>query len=270
MAVDREKAEAGLKELTRAYSDAQKTLLAMIRETLLTENLGRRTNLMRRWTEIERYLRELGVETNPIARTLIQNAWTEGDASVTRLLPRDRVGIQFGTINREAMEVMQSAFTATLEDTRRTVGRQTFDVYRRAGLRSTAQGLLGARGSSRAVSQDLLERLQARGVKGFTDKLGRQWDLRTYTNMVARTTTREAVVQAQIQRMASQGLDLARVSSSGNPCPICAQWQGVLVSLSGNTAEHDGEPATTLDAMPNGGPPFHGNCRHYLTPEVTW
>lgn len=260
MAVDRGRAEAGLAELSRAYGAAQKIIASMVLDAVREGNLDRRNILMQRWLEVDRYLKELGHDTNSLARKLIENAWTEGDKSVIEALPRDRVEIKLGTINRDAMQIMQGAFTDTLDTARTTVGRQVFDVYRRAGLRSTTLGLLGARGSSSAVSQDLLDQLKAKGVKSFTAKNGAQWDLKTYTKMVARTTTREAVVAAQIQRMSAQGIDLARVSTSGNPCPVCSEWQGVLVSLSGQSTGLAGEPAATLDALPSGGPPFHPNC----------
>lgn len=270
MAVREKAAEEGLAELLRLYRDAQRIIAAMVREAVTDGNLGRRDALRKRHSQIVAFLDQLGFESDPIARRLIANAWTEGDASVMRALPDKSIGVTFGAVNRGAMEAIQDALVASLGDARATVGRRVFDVYRRAGLRSVTLGLLGARGSGRAVSADLVQRLKAQGVKSFIDRAGRAWDLRDYADMVARTTTREAVVAAQLQRMAQQGIDLARVSTSSNPCVnICLPWQGRLVSLDGARSSFHGEPAATLDAMPNGGPPYHPRCRHYLEPVST-
>lgn len=264
MAVDRQRAEDGLQELTIVYRDAQRVIAAQVREAIKEQRLGRRSERLAAFQRVTRYLDSIGVASDPIARQLIENAWTEGDLSILRKTQPNAVGYPFSVVNREAMEEVQQALVTSLGDARATVGRQVFDIYRRAGLRSTAMGLLGARGSRRGVSEDMVKRLTERGIKSFTDKAGRQWQLKHYAEMVARTTTREAVVAAQIQRMSAAGINFARVSSNGSKCSICGPMEGLLVAL-GAGREFDGESAMSLDAM-DGGPPFHPNCRHWLDP----
>jgi hypothetical protein len=80
------------------------------------------------------------------------------------------------------------------------VGRRTEDAFRRAGLKQSAQGI--AAGETRkAVSEALARALVEDGVTdaltGFVDKAGRRWSLDTYSNMVVRTTTREAATHGQ-------------------------------------------------------------------------
>lgn len=267
MAVDPRRAEEGLAELVSIYREGQRIVAAQVLEAIREDRIAQRAFRLDAYRKIQAELDRLGVKGDPIANRLIENAWREGDDSILREIADDTV--HFNQINRGALQEAQAALVDSLDSARTTVGRQVFDTFRQAGLRSTSLGLLGAQGSGRKVSADLVARLKRNGIKAFVDKRGTKWDLEVYANMVARTTTREAVVQAQIQRMAEQNIEFARVSMASRPCPICSQWQGVLVSLGGKGATLDGEPASTLDSMPNGGPPFHPNCRHYLVPEGT-
>lgn len=269
MAVDPKRAEDGLSELIAAYREAQRILAAQATEALKDGRLQYRRNRVAALRQVVELLDELGVRTSPTARMLIENAWTEGDDSVLRALAPDGDTYNFNRINREALHEAQEALVQALDTQRTTVAQQVSNMYRRAGQRSVSLSLLGARGSTNAAAKDLQERLAKKQITAFIDRSGRVWDMERYTDMVARTATRQAVVDAQVQRMTSQGIEFARVSRSSNPCPICSQWQGVLVSLGGKGARLGTEPATTLDALPNGGPPFHPSCRHYLTPEAT-
>jgi hypothetical protein len=121
------------------------------------------------------------------------------------------------------------------------------------------------------MMQDLMrdpriKRTVMKGGAGFVDKAGRQWALSDYADMAVRTTTREAVVQGSIARMASHGVDLARVTTHASSCPVCKPWEGRLVTLDGHTTDFAGEAVTDLSSLPNGGPPFHPRCRHTIAP----
>lgn len=267
MAVDPRRAEAGLAELVALYRDAQRIIALQVKEAISNSRITQAAFRVQAFRLVDAELTRLGIEGDRLAKRLIENAWTEGDASVTRAIGDGT--FQFSQLNRGALTELQQALVDSLDGARRTIGRQVMDVYRKAGLRATTLGMLGAEGSGRKVAASLVEQLREQGVNAFVDRVGRAWKLEDYASMVARTTTREAVVQAQIQRMAEQGIEYARVSTSSRPCSICARWQGVLVSLGAAAGKLKGEPATTLDALPAGGPPFHANCRHYLTPEAT-
>ena len=85
-----------------------------------------------------------------------------------------------------------------------------------------------------------------------------------YAEMVVRTTTRQAVVQGQVDRMASHGVNLARVSTHSSSCPICIPLEGKLISLDGTVSEYQGEPVADSSSLP----PLHPNCRHTIYPVV--
>lgn len=80
--------------------------------------------------------------------------------------------------------------------------------------------------------------------------------MRTYTEMVARTTTMEAHLQGTANRLVEQGHDLVKISTHLGACELCQPWQGKILSITGKT---EGYP--TLEEAKAAGL-FHPNCRH--------
>jgi len=97
--------------------------------------------------------------------------------------------------------------------------------------------------------------------------------------MVARTTSREAMTKGTINRLREHGLRLAQVSSH-NAADFCIYYEGAVVCIEGeHPVARSAEPTAMaaseggLAIYPpisaiNGGPPFHPNCVHVLTPFV--
>lgn len=263
-------ADKAARDLIRVYAQAQRDLTALIRAALAAGQLHDAAVRREQLATVIAFLARLGVQTDPQAARIVADAFQQSDQLTVTRLQRLNIGpvtvTSFAGVNTDAIVVMQDAILSRLQDARRTVGRQAADVYARAGRRATMLELLGARGSRRTASAQMRQELQAQGVTGFTDKAGRRWSLDRYAEMAVRTTTREAVVEASKLRMAAHGVNVARVSTHASACPVCQPWEGKLVSLDGSVTEVDGEPAATLDALPNGGPPFHPQCRHTLQP----
>jgi hypothetical protein len=88
------------------------------------------------------------------------------------------------------------------------------------------------------------------------------FDVGYYAEMVARTKTREASVDARHERLSELGLDLVaivgRISKN-----FCTAFLGQVFSLSGNSDKY---PA--YSSLPGGGPPFHPNCSKSTRPFV--
>jgi hypothetical protein len=140
------------------------------------------------------------------------------------------------------------------------IGRRVDDVFRREGMLAVARGI--AAGRARIdVSRELEQRLIAAGRPTFVDALGRRWPLDRYAEMVARTTTREAMTQGTINRLREHGIQLAQVSAH-NAEDFCRYYENAIVSL------HGPHPVYPPISAINGGPPFHPRCVHVLTPFV--
>jgi hypothetical protein len=186
--------------------------------------------------------------------------------NVTDLLPHD--------VN--SARLMGQDLESRLSAAAHRITRFADDAYRAATVSgATAQILtdLGKATPAEAQAQAWRE-LTARGVKGFTDAKGREWNLATYVEMATRTATQRAYNASHRDRLTLAGITYFTISTTGRPCFECAPWEGKVLADRGEgpVTEPDasnGEPvtfhvaATIEDATAAG--LFHPNCKHTLT-----
>ncbi len=183
-----------------------------------------------------------------------------GDLRRAGINMRRRQRDVFSQIHREAVSAIVQEMQRTTDFALAQIGRRAKDVFRRVGVEEVAKGI--AEGKTRVeVSREIKQRLVAEGKPVFKDALGREWELDRYSEMVARTTTREAASQGTINRLREHGIQLAQVSSH-NAADFCIYYEGVVVCIEGT------HPVYPPISAINGGPPFHPNCVHVLTPFV--
>ncbi len=118
-------------------------------------------------------------------------------------------------------------------------------------------------GTRREISRRMLDRaMELRGFE-FIDKSGSKWPLKSYFDTLARTELMNAGRASYDDKVAEEGFDVMKLSTSGKSCKKCARYEGRLFSLSGATA---GLPSKA-DLEDNG--VFHPNCTHSysLTPD---
>jgi len=99
---------------------------------------------------------------------------------------------------------------------------------------------------------------ERRGITALVDKGGKKWQLDVYSQMLARTKQAQAHNAGLANRILENGIDLVKITTHANSCPLCRPWQGKVVSLTGATK---GYP-TLADAENDGGHIFKPNCRH--------
>lgn len=271
-------AERDASELVEAYREALQTIAARVIAAVASGDLQTARRRRVQLAAVLAVLDQLGARTDPVARRLVEAAYDES----VKLTAIEAKGIghvvserSFNSVSVESVKALQDSLTGTLDDARRTIGRQVQDVYAREQRRAAARSLLGADGSPRSAAaglqRDLLRDREVRRMVedsgiGFRDSAGRGWKLETYAEMATRTVIREAVTAGAVNRMSAHGVNLARVRTEGDACPICTPWAGRLVSLDGETTSFQGEAVATLGAMPRGGPPLHPRCRCALSP----
>jgi hypothetical protein len=163
-----------------------------------------------------------------------------------------------------------AAFTrATMEALGSTpfrIRRWVDDAYGRVTRETTAQMLTGAI-TRREASAAALKRYAVRGVTGFTDISGRNWNLASYAEMAARTQAAQASLQGHTDRLQDLGMDLVIVSDAPEECIICRPWEGKVLSIAGRTYAtlSDGTEVegSVLEATAAG--LYHNSCRHSQT-----
>jgi hypothetical protein len=237
---------------------------------------------------------EVAAQAGPLAASIAARSTTAGDddaratiAALEAALPHwsPPAGYELGhDANAARMIASDLAYGLAAAATRITWFAD--DAYRAATVagalsqvteqpvHAIAAGLLDKATPAEAQAQAWRD-LTAKGVTGFTDSAGRQWSLATYVEMAVRTATQRAYNASHKDRYDRAGLIYYTISTSGRPCPLCAPWEGRVLS-DGGAAEitepsvKTGDPVTfhvdaTVEEATAAGL-FHPNCRHVLTP----
>lgn len=257
--------ERQIQKLVQIYSDEERRLSDLILRAIAA---GRPTDTYTSFRhqiskELDR-LRRVGV---PAAQGIVRDSYNLGKREADRLLKEmgahTSASFAFPHVHREAVNLLVQNVTTRLEDLNQVIGRRVSDTYRDIALESLRSQIIGTQ-AWRAASERYRDELGRYGITGFTDKLGRRWNMTAYVQMVARTTPMEAHLQGTCNRLLENGIDLVRVSDHVDPCEKCAPWEGKVLSITGQTP---GYP-TIAEARAQG--LFHPNCRHatsgYLVP----
>lgn len=131
------------------------------------------------------------------------------------------------------------------------------EAFRSIVTETAAQVLIGTE-TRRQAAQAALDRFAARSITGFVDRAGRGWNLESYTEMVMRTSCGNAAVEGHIDRLQANGFDLVIVSDAPKECPLCTEWEGKVLSLSGSDPRYPSLDQARSDGL------HHPNCRHSL------
>lgn len=110
------------------------------------------------------------------------------------------------------------------------------------------------------ISKQVSDTLKNQGVSSLVDKAGRNWSLDRYGEMLARTKLTQSHNAGIFSQMAESGHDLVMISNHYGACPLCAPFEGKVLSATGATKGY-----TTIREAEGEGL-FHPNCRHVPTP----
>jgi hypothetical protein len=276
------------------YLSAELTVVVGSAE-LVQQAIDDPTRAANLYTDLQNLARRVAADTaakaGPLAASVAARATTAGDddarTTIARLNsalgwsppPGYEIGHDANTGRMIALELASS-----LSQAAGRITRFADDAYRAA----TVSGALNQTGevfdmvagiitkAAPAEAQAAAWRqLTSRGVTGFTDASGRQWNLATYVEMAVRTATQRAYNASHLDRFTRAGIDYFTISSDGRPCPLCAPWEGKVLAqtVSGSVTAPSaltGDDVTftvaaTIDEARAAGL-FHPNCRHTLNP----
>lgn len=236
--------------LIKLYSKAEKDILQATNKALLKGNSTRNLDAML-------------VRVRQIRKSLLEGARTWCDAAIPSAYEAGmaETGLAAiagnGEIHQQAMKILADNVYGRFEQVDQVVGRSVADIYRSAALENLTGDVAGYQ-TWKQTAQNIRAGLADKGVTGFVDKAGKPWDMETYTEMVARTSTRETMLTGTKNRLLEYDIDLVEIVGGSSPktCEACQRWDGRVVSLTGKTP---GYP-TLQDARDDGFQ--HPNCTH--------
>ena len=124
-------------------------------------------------------------------------------------------GVLNATMLRSADQLYQTALT---------------EVERRMLLATEA--VMTGMATKMSVTKDVIDLVQKIGVTGFVDKAGRKWSAEAYADLVTRSSMGNIQRQIMVDRCHDYGEDIVYAPIKFPSRPLCADWQGKLLSLS--------------------------------------
>jgi len=255
MADVRSFSDAEINRLVKFYEQAEREILDRLNRALLRGNKTEYLAQMKK--NIEAILQQLRDGNRTWCTEAIPRVYSQGLYSADAMLKDVGASVKagFGAIHQQAAQVLAENTYQSLDHVAQLIGRRTEGIYRDLALENIRGSVVGY-DTWKQVANRYREQLAEQGVTGFRDAAGRNWNMRSYAQMVARTTTMEAHLQGTANRLVEQGHDLIKVSTHGGACELCQPWQGKVLSVTGKTK---GYP--TLEEAKAAGL-FHPNCRH--------
>jgi hypothetical protein len=280
-------------EVARLYEDAETALLERIARALEADiesprwaelKLAAVGNLR---TAVETVTDALQQDTDGKVREALVKAYNRGrQAAVAELGALDigRELVARRTLpNAPAVDRLAASMARDTRPLYQRVTRAVVDAYRRVVARASGNILLGTL-TRRQAAQRALDQFAGRGITGFVDRAGRNWDMASYAEMAVRSVTARAAVEGHIDAVAEVGIGLVIVSDAPLECPLCRPWEGEVLTLNGPSGpqalrvEHTEQPSglfaptrtvvvhtagSLIEARAAG--LFHPNCRHSLS-----
>jgi hypothetical protein len=136
--------------------------------------------------------------------------------------------------------------------------RKSTDIYRSV-IASVSTNVIAGVETKRQTVQRALNEFANKGISGFVDKAGRNWEMTAYADMAVRTAIGRASMAGHENRIKQLGEDLVIVSNHPMECPLCRPYEGKIYSLSGTSTKYP-----PLSVAKEGGL-FHPNCGHVAT-----
>jgi len=180
-------------------------------------------------------------------------------ADLRRVLDEDDIDVTegFTRANRRTVEALAKETVEKTSAANMRILRSVNDQYRRIVSEATEKVATGV-ATRQQASQQALNKFANRGVTGFVDQAGRNWDIQSYAEMSVRSASGRAAIQGQKDRLQENDRDLVIVSDHAEECELCRPWEGKVLSISG---EHNTFPPLS-QAEEEG--LFHPNCAHSL------
>jgi len=247
--------DAEAERLARFYAEAEQEITNEINKALLRGNKTEYLKAMQ--TNCRAILADLEAGSRQWCEQAIPRIYTAGTEAAGAQIEKagGKLIRGFGAIHQQAVQALAETAFNRFDDTNIRIGRRVDDIYRTLALENVRGSVTGYKGWQQ-VARSFRDQLAERGVTGFKDAKDRHWNMKAYTEMVARTTTMEAHLEGTKNRLLEHGHDLIKVSTHSNACDKCRPWEGKVLSLSGETKGYPTLHEAKVAGL------FHPRCKH--------
>lgn len=266
MPISVDRYEAIAEEVLAIYEDAELTMMRKvarrlnrgIKEPGWTE--GKYAEMQDVVKELRDYLAEVSAKRREVQRNGLTDAYLGSrDAFLNDAYRFTNVtGIRGLTANTQKVVQIMAELDQSMNAADRRILRTAQDAYSTIVGRASSVVATGSITYREAVKRELAQ-FADRGISSFIDKAGRTWDMETYAEMATLTAIERATRTGYTDTMREFGYDLAIISDHYGACPLCEAWQGMVISISGNTPGYH----TLADAEAAG--VFHPRCLHDIS-----
>lgn len=170
-----------------------------------------------------------------------------------------RVSGSVNAIIRDSIAVMQMAADGGMKNVQRLFHATQQQAISEVKINDAIAAGMQTDNTPRAIAKNIQQELEDAMEGGQVLSInGKNWQIDTYSEVVARTRSREAQTAAAKDTMLEYGQDLVTVVDA-DPCPICQEFVGNVYSITGSSDSYD-------DLTDE--PPFHPNCQCVLAPFI--
>lgn len=191
-------------------------------------------------------------------KRIVHKKKTHSASQIVSAIP-ENVSTSIDAIVRDSIAVMQMAADGGIKNVNRLFHATQQQAISEIRINNAIAAGMATDGTPRAIASNIQQELEDAMEDGQVLSInGKNWQIDTYSEVVARTRSREAQTAAAKDTMLEFGQDLVTVVDA-DPCPICQEFVGNVYSITGSSDKYD-------DLTDE--PPFHPNCQCILAPFI--
>ena len=250
--------------LAEVYSQARETMLRQVSSRLSRGVLQygwaerKASEVLDAHRQLEKIYANASSRRESLLKGVIDRAMLSGNQKFYRDMKDVLGNVAHISPNAAKAAYILNDLNNTLDAAHRRILRQFDDRYADVIGTAAAKMATGVTNTRQAVGEALTA-FADNGVDCFIDRGGHHWDMENYSEMAVLTAIERSTIAGYVDTMQSYDYDLAIIDGHAGSCPICAAWEGVIVSVSG---DHPDYPS--LGDAENDGC-FHPRCMHGIT-----
>lgn len=232
-------------------------------ETIVNDTTAGKIVKARTLATISAQLQELGDNVDEWVKSEIPQYYLDGANLAIQDLRDMGVDLSgpkgLAPINKEAIaslvDATNTAFATSLTAIQRNAAALVSDALKQQLNFIIADGTLT--GAARdTIAASIKQAIKDNGISALTDAGGKNWTFDNYAQMLVRTKAVEARNAGLQQKMLQNGYDLVQVSNHNSSHAACAEWEGQILSITGNTPGYPTTDEAESDGL------MHPNCQH--------